>query len=152
MTEEDDEKKLLKIGDFAQRAGTNLRTLRYYEEIGILRPASRSKGGFRYYRESDVNRLRLVQTMQDLGLSLERIGELINTRDRGLPHAEFVKGVRQALLEEDRLLEERLRAVEVQRQHVAEALAKLQELSTTMDSAEVQQASQHIEAWVQEHC
>jgi hypothetical protein len=44
-------RKLLKIGAFAELAGTNLRTLCYYEEVGLLQPAARSSGGFRYYRE-----------------------------------------------------------------------------------------------------
>ena len=49
------EPKLHKIGVFAKMAGTNLRTLRYYEEVGLLQPAARSNGGFRYYRDSDLN-------------------------------------------------------------------------------------------------
>ena len=44
-------RKLLKIGAFAELAGTNLRTPCYYEEVGLLQPAGRSSGGFRYYRE-----------------------------------------------------------------------------------------------------
>ena len=61
-------KQLLKIGDFAKLAGTNLRTLRYYEEIGLLQPASRSTGGFRYYRSEDLDRLRMVTSLKGLGL------------------------------------------------------------------------------------
>ena len=59
-------KDLIKIGDFAELAGTNLRTLRYYEEIGLLAPAARSAGGFRYYRREDLDRLRMVASLQDL--------------------------------------------------------------------------------------
>ncbi len=125
MAEANEGPKLLKIGDFARRAGTNLRTLRYYEELGLLRPALRSKGGFRYYRETDVNRLAMVQTMQELGLSLERIGELMRTRDQGLSHADFVHGVRAALHEQDRLLAQRQEAIADQRRRVADSLHKL---------------------------
>ena len=63
-------KELIKIGEFARRAGTNLRTLRYYEEIGLLGPAHRSSGGFRYYRPTDVHRLRMVHTLQELRLPM----------------------------------------------------------------------------------
>ena len=52
---------LLKIGDFAKLADTNLRTLRYYEELGLLTPAERSDGGFRHYRATDVNRVRAIK-------------------------------------------------------------------------------------------
>lgn len=153
MAEGNADPKLLKIGDFARLAGTNLRTLRYYEEIGLLHPASRSKGGFRYYRETDVHRLALVQTLQDLGLDLEHIGELINTRVEdpaahggpggnggsgpggpggpggvgGGGRTELVQRVRHALFEQDRLLERRLREIEDQRHRVADALRKLRE-------------------------
>ena len=118
---------LLKIGEFARQAGTNLRTLRYYEEIGLLRPAARSKGGFRYYRLTDVNRLRMVQTLQELGLNLERIGELISTRDEDCGRDEYFHRVRGALLEKDRLLEERTRAIEAQRERIRSAVDKLRE-------------------------
>ena len=75
------EVELLKIGEFAKFAQTNLRTLRYYEELGLLTPASRSQGGFRYYRRTDVNRLAMIRDLQSLGLQLERIRELMATRE-----------------------------------------------------------------------
>ena len=56
MTSQED---LVKIGDFARLAHTNLRTLRYYEEIGLLQPALRSDGGFRYFRQTDLNNILL---------------------------------------------------------------------------------------------
>ena len=118
---------LLKIGEFARLAGTNLRTLRYYEEIGLLEPARRSKGGFRYYRTTDVNRLRMVQTLQELGLHLDRIGELMDTRDQELTHREHLDRVREALVEQDRLLMERTRSIEEQREKIRQALEKLGE-------------------------
>jgi len=119
--------QLLKIGDFAKLANTNLRTLRYYEELGLLAPARRSQGGFRYYRETDVNRFRMVQTMQELGLSLERIGELITTRNGGDDRHAFLDRVREALAEQDRLFAERQAAIAAKRGRLAEAMAKLSE-------------------------
>src|SRR5262247_1881596 len=100
------ESRLLKIGDFARLAGTNLRTLRYYEEIGLLQPATRSSGGFRYYRAKDLDRLRMVANLQGLGLDLARIRELMDTRRNGLPRSEFVGRIRRALREQVALLEE----------------------------------------------
>lgn len=121
---------LLKIGDFARLADTNLRTLRYYEELGLLTPASRSRGGFRYYRQTDANRLHMIQTLQNLGLSLERIRELLETRGEALGHRDLVSRVRAALGEQDRLLSERVRLLEIQRSHLADALVKLDDCAS----------------------
>jgi len=116
---------LLKIGAFAKLAGTNLRTLRYYEEIGLLAPASRSTGGFRFYRREDMNRLRMVGSLQGLGLELSFIRELMDTREEGLTREGFVARVRHALSAQSALLDERVRALEAQRRSLDQALAKL---------------------------
>lgn len=118
---------LLKIGDFARIAGTNLRTLRYYEEIGLLVPASRSQGGFRYYRGTDLNRLNMVRDLQELGLHLDRIRELMSTRESSGSREGFLTRVRAALAEQDRLLAERSLALEAQRERIAQALSKIRE-------------------------
>jgi DNA-binding transcriptional MerR regulator len=119
------ENGLIKIGDFAKLAGTNLRTLRYYEEIGLLQPASRSAGGFRYYRAEDLDRLRMVSSLQTLGLELARIRELMDTRAAGRPQAELVLRVRTALREQARLIDGRIADLTAQRRGIDEALAKL---------------------------
>jgi DNA-binding transcriptional MerR regulator len=118
---------LLKIGEFARLAGTNLRTLRYYEELGLMRPASRSRGGFRYYRPSDVHRLEMIHDLQALGLPLERIRDLMATREHGDDRERFVVGVRAALDEQDRLLKERIAGLEDQRGRIAAARHKISE-------------------------
>jgi DNA-binding transcriptional MerR regulator len=120
-------RELLKIGDFARAASTNLRTLRYYEELGLIAPAQRSPGGFRYYRSTDVNRVQMIRDLQDLGLHLDRIRELISARAAGEPREAFLARVRLALEEQDRMLGERLRALEAQRRKVAQALHKIGE-------------------------
>lgn len=126
-------KELLKIGDFAKLAGTNLRTLRYYEEIGLLRPATRSTGGFRYYRREDMDRLRMVTSLQGLGLELARIRELMDTRtgERGAPtwRKDFIGRVHQALREQISLIEERISSLRAQRDDLCRALDKLSECS-----------------------
>jgi len=116
---------LLKIGDFARLAGTNLRTLRYYEEMGLLAPASRSKGGFRFYRKSDVNRLATVSSLQDLGLSLEEIRELITTRVTGQSRPEFLGRVRTALEAQGELFEARMAELQARRARIETALEQL---------------------------
>jgi DNA-binding transcriptional MerR regulator len=118
-------KDLIKIGDFAALAGTNLRTLRYYEEIGLLRPASRSTGGFRFYRAEDLTRLRMVASLQRLGLELAQIRALMDTRADGLPRKELLARVRAALDQQRALIAERIGALEKQRTGLDEALGKL---------------------------
>lgn len=122
-----DRKDLLKIGDFATLADTNLRTLRYYEELGLLTPAARSDGGFRYYRATDVNRLSMIRHLQDLGLQLDQIGSLLTCREENLPHKEFVERVRHALAAQDELLQTRIAELEDQRMRIARSVVKVSE-------------------------
>ena len=126
--------ELLKIGDFAKLAGTNLRTLRYYEEMGLLIPASRSQGGFRYYRRTDLNLLNMIHDLQALGLPLERIRELMSTRESGRTRKEFLAKVGAALGEQDRLLQSRIAELEVQRKSIGIATAKLHECESCKHS------------------
>ncbi|MDZ4775141.1 MAG: MerR family transcriptional regulator [Planctomycetota bacterium] len=119
--------KLLKIGDFARLAASNLRTLRYYEELGLILPASRSVGGFRYYRETDINRVQMIRDLQGLGLPLEKIRDLISARQSGEARDPFLDRVRHALQEQDRMLAEQTRLIEMQRKKVAQALHKISE-------------------------
>jgi MerR family transcriptional regulator, repressor of the yfmOP operon len=69
----------LRIGEVAQLTGTTPRTIRYYEEIGLLPPAEgREPGSHRLYEESDVERLREVLRLKELlGVSLEELRELV---------------------------------------------------------------------------
>lgn len=72
----------MQIGEVAERTGLSLRTIRYYEEVGLVRPSSRSRGGFRLYSEADVDRLRLVKQMKPLEFTLEQMGEVLSALDR----------------------------------------------------------------------
>jgi DNA-binding transcriptional MerR regulator len=69
----------LRIGDVAKRAGTTPRTIRYYEEIGLLpAPGGREPGAHRTYAEADVERLTELLALKDLlGVSLEELKELV---------------------------------------------------------------------------
>lgn len=69
------------IGEAADRVGLSLRTVRYYEEMGLLQPSARSRGGFRLYSDADVERLRVLKGMKPLGLSLDEIRELMEAFD-----------------------------------------------------------------------
>ncbi|GAB3247272.1 MerR family transcriptional regulator [Kineosporia babensis] len=70
------------IGEVAERVGLSLRTIRYYEEIGLIAPSARSQGGFRLYLEADVARLQLVKDMKPLGFSLDEMRDLLGVLDK----------------------------------------------------------------------
>jgi DNA-binding transcriptional MerR regulator len=66
-----------KIGTLAKRTGTNVPTIRYYEEIGLLRPADRQAGGQRVYDDADVKRLTLIRRCRDFGFPIEQVRSLV---------------------------------------------------------------------------
>jgi DNA-binding transcriptional MerR regulator len=68
---------LLQIGQVAERTGLSLRTIRFYEETGLVLPTARSEGGFRLYSDSDVDRLEVIRRMKPLGFTLEEMDELL---------------------------------------------------------------------------
>eukprot|EP01032_Pedospumella_encystans_P031853 gene31853-35954_t len=65
------------IGEVAQRTELSLRTLRHYDEIGLVRPSGRTDGGFRLYAESDVDKILVIRRMKPLGFSLEQMAEVM---------------------------------------------------------------------------
>lgn len=72
---------VMHIGAVAERTGLSLRTLRHYDEIGLVPPTGRSDGGFRLYSEADVERLLLIRRMKPLGFSLQEMQELLDLTD-----------------------------------------------------------------------
>ena len=72
----------MKIRDVSQMIGVSAKTIRYYEEIGILPAPARAENNYREYSEQDVERLRLVAGARRLDLSLDDIREIIALRDR----------------------------------------------------------------------
>lgn len=69
------------IGEVAEGVGLSIRTIRHYDELGIVEPSGRTSGGFRLYTESDIQRLRLVKRLKPLQFSLEEILELLTLLD-----------------------------------------------------------------------
>lgn len=71
----------MQIGEVATRTGLSLRSIRYYEEVGLVLPSMRSTGGFRLYTDEDVARLELVKRMKPLDFSLEDMRGLLEVAD-----------------------------------------------------------------------
>ncbi|OZM81471.1 MerR family transcriptional regulator [Pseudonocardia sp. MH-G8] len=71
----------MQIGEVAARVGLSLRTIRHWDEMGLVVPSERSTGGFRLYTEADIERLALVKTLKPLDFSLEQMRDLLDTID-----------------------------------------------------------------------
>ncbi|MFJ3033352.1 MerR family transcriptional regulator [Curtobacterium pusillum] len=69
------------IGELAERAEMSLRTIRHYDEVGLLVPSGRTSGGFRVYTEQDLERLLVIRRMKPLGFTLEEMAELLRVVD-----------------------------------------------------------------------
>ena len=82
VTEGCDE-RLLSIGAAAAQAGVTERALRYYQELGLLHPSGRTKGGMRRYAQTDLDRVARIRELQVLlGLNLEEIAGVLRNEDR----------------------------------------------------------------------
>lgn len=82
----------MQIGEVAERTGLSLRTIRYYGEVDLVTPSSRSDGGFRLYTVGDVEKLELVKQMKPLDFSIEEMKDVLTIlgriKDGPLPDAE----------------------------------------------------------------
>ena len=69
--------EIYRIGELARRAGKTVRTIHFYEELELLHPTARSKGGFRMYNDSALDRIHWIEKLQELGFSLTDIREFL---------------------------------------------------------------------------
>jgi len=125
--------RLLRIHEAAAEVGLTPRSVRYYEEIGLLTPAARSEGDYRLYDDTDLERLRFIKgPRDDAGFSLAEIARLLEdeaARERG--HAAFHATTDPA--ERARILRDRL----VRYDHQIEMLrTKIDRLEAMVDEAE----------------
>ena len=102
---------LLRIGELAKQTGFSARTLRYYEDIGLVRPAQRSESGYRLYSDDVLERLRFVRRSRGLGLRLEDIRRILDISDEGRIPCEHVVGIVDRELAEASEQMARLRAL-----------------------------------------
>ncbi len=103
----------VQIGELAQRSGLSVKTLRYYEDIGVLASPPRTAGGYRDYDADALGRLEFVRAAQAVGLTLGEIREVIDFRERGeVPCHRVLELILHHAAEVDRRISElqRLRA------------------------------------------
>lgn len=65
--------EVMQIGEVAARTELSLRSLRHWEEVGLLQPSGRTEGGFRLYTEADVEKILVIRRMKPLGFTLEQM-------------------------------------------------------------------------------
>ncbi len=99
----------MNIGDAAAASGLNPKTIRFYEEIGLIAPAKRGRGGYREYDDKDVANLRFVSRARDLGFSIAEVSNLLSLFKNTNRTSSAVKGLTMTHLAGiDRKLEELL--------------------------------------------
>jgi MerR family transcriptional regulator, repressor of the yfmOP operon len=129
-----------RIGEVAERAAVTTRTIRYYEELGLLgKPAERTKGAHRFYAEADITRLQELIRLRDLlGLTLDELVELADAEEaRAALRDQWAEsasdGDRARIVEEAIALAERqLELVRVRRQRLDEFAGELTEKLQTI--------------------
>lgn len=99
--------KLLKIGEVAETSGLPIKTIRYYDEIGLLSPTvERSESGYRLFHQETLNRLAFIRRSQALGLNLKEIQQILAVHDQGeLPCGEVKQHLEAKVAEISRQIE-----------------------------------------------
>lgn len=107
------------IGELAKRTGTTAKTLRFYEDEGLLPEPTRTPGGYRDYPAESADRVEFIRGAQQAGLTLRQIGEVLDIRDGGRPPCEHV----------GRLIDQRLVDVEQRIVELEQIRSRLRELA-----------------------
>ncbi len=118
----------MQIGEVAARTELSLRTIRHYEETGLVIPSARSQGGFRLYTEADVSRLMVIRRMKPLGFTLDQMRDLLDAVDR-LDAGDTSGAEHEALLERVHHYEQ---AAAEQIANLRTQLARAEEFATTL--------------------
>lgn len=116
---------LLKIGEVAISSGLSVKTIRYYEQLGLLVPnVIRSDSQYRLFDPKVMDRLSFIKRAQSLGLALTEIKEILAVHDRGILPCNEVK---QHLQEKMKLIDQQIQALISLRSELAELLSHWQE-------------------------
>ena len=119
----------MKIGEVATATGTNTKTIRYYEEIGLLAAPERSANGYRSYAPEAIERIDFIRDAQAAGLSLAEIGSVLEERDRGHSTCEHVSQLLDQHLDE---LDQRIRSM----QRMRDKLSDMAQRAHSLDPAD----------------
>lgn len=115
----------MQIGELAKCANVTVRTIRYYEELGLIEPMKRSEGGFRLYDGMALRRLLLVNTLRALDFPLKDIQDLMNARQRNTIGATAAHKLRDVLGVQLRRTDERIAQYRAIRDDIETAMGLL---------------------------
>ncbi len=102
------EKSLLKIGELAKLTGKTVRAPHFYEEKGILSPASRSDGGFRLYSTESARRVELIDKFQSIGMTLPQIQTALSRFENSETGRSAAQSFRRELIQRRKELDEEI--------------------------------------------
>jgi MerR family transcriptional regulator, copper efflux regulator len=123
------ETTLLRIGQLKDRTQIPVKTIRYYETLGLIEAETRTEGGFRLFSPAIEHRLDFIKRAQRLGLSLQEIGEILQIRDRDEQPCQVVKQKLQA----------KIQAIDEQLRQLSLLKAQLSELMTAQGDRPLEQ-------------
>ena len=106
-----------RIGELAKRTEKTVRTIHFYEELGLLHPAERSPGGFRMYNDNALDRIHWIERLQDLGFSLTDIKKFLTdfqSRDTGPQSMDALRTFYGDKLDETQAAMRRLQSLEAE--------------------------------------
>lgn len=138
MEETTGQERFLQIGEAAERANLTQRTLRYYEEKGLLAPPTRMEGGFRLYSPEDMERIERIRQLKELlGFSLAEIKEMLEAEDVRLQiragwrsdadaaeKAEKIRRAREVTLHQIQLIDQKMAKMSAMRDELAARIKK----------------------------
>lgn len=137
-----------RTGEFAQRASVTLRTLRYYDRVGLLCPRQHTEAGYRLYTDEDLVRLQQILGLKFLGLSLQEIQALLKVGPQRLTE---VLTQQKAMLEEKRRqLDSILRAIEQTEQLVAAGRCDWDAIAGVIRVIQMEQSTEWVKKYFTE--
>ena len=124
----------LQIGEVAERTGVTQRTLRFYEEKGVLNPPSRMDGGFRLYSEEDVRRVEQIKRLQSLlGFSLADIKEMVDSEEERLQLREEARQSNDDIEQAQRRIQRAIELMEGQHALIRHKVEQLLEMEHSIE-------------------
>lgn len=90
---------MYKIGELAKAAGISIRTLRYYDEIGLLKPAEVTEAGYRFYTKENLTKLQHITALKALGFKLLQIRDILNANDNETQEVRYNHALKMQIAE-----------------------------------------------------